>query len=149
MQDTGQVNDKKSYRVILLLVIGLASFTSAMKELNQVRDLTLEATNFVARWKDAFAPAGELTTVSVETCQNSKLLTPPPPPKPEVPPVPPIAPSAPTVQFDNIDVVPLPEPPALPTIRVIVRPKRVQIREGGDLNNAVILIHKRDKRSDG
>ena len=44
------------YRVILLLVIGLTAFSSAMKELNEVRQLALDATSFVAQLADNVAP---------------------------------------------------------------------------------------------
>jgi outer membrane biosynthesis protein TonB len=131
MQNTGQGSDKKSYRVLLLLLVGLASFSSAMKELNQVRELTLQTTNFLAQLKDAFAPAGELTTVSVETCQNSRM-SPPPPPLPALPPVPP----APAVESDAMDidvpeVAPAPPappvtPPAAPKPREVPQPRRLR-----------------------
>ncbi len=52
MQNTGKVAKRKSYRVILLLIVGLAAFSSAMKELNQVHQLTLETGQLVARWTD-------------------------------------------------------------------------------------------------
>ena len=146
MRDTGQGSDKKSYPVILLLVVGLASFTSAMKELNQVRELTLEATHFVAQVKDVFAPADDRTTVSVETCQNSKVLVPLPPPLPVEPPSAPVR----MVESDAIDIIVpkvAPAPPAPPKIRVVVRSRGVEIKEA--LRNVTYLIHKRDKRNDG
>src|SRR3954451_22150189 len=113
MQNTGQGSEKRSYPVILLLVVGLAAFSSAMKELNQVRDFTVEASNLVAQWKDVLAPADPMVTLSVETCQNSKTLLPPLPPLPALPPLPPVAP----VQSDAVDVVvpeAAPAPPAPP-----------------------------------
>src|SRR3982750_4707048 len=81
MQNTGQASEKKSYRVILLLVVGLAAFSSAMKELNQVRDLTMETSKLVAAWSDVFAPADKnAMLVKVETCESSQIPAPPPPP---------------------------------------------------------------------
>jgi hypothetical protein len=44
------------YRVILLLVVGLMAFSSAMKELNEVRQLALDATSFVAQLAGNVAP---------------------------------------------------------------------------------------------
>jgi len=61
--------------------------------------------------------------MSVETCQNSKMLLPPPPPLP--------APVAP-VQSDAVDVVvpkvprsPEVAPPAPPAVREVPKPRRV------------------------
>ena len=90
MQNTGQGSEKKSYRVILLLVVGLAAFSSAMKELNQVHALTLQTSELIAQWTDAIAPAEQHAILAkVETCENSQILLPPPPP------LPPAAPTAP------------------------------------------------------
>lgn len=63
MKDTG-------YRVILLLVVGLAAFSSAMKELNQLQQLSLDATNLIAQWSDKLAPSEVLpqTVVKLESC---------------------------------------------------------------------------------
>ena len=111
MQNTGQASEKKSYRVILLLVVALAAFSSAMKELNQVRDMTVEASNLVAQWKEAIAPADPMVTLSVETCQNTRTLVPPALPLQALPPLPPAAP----VQADAVDLV-VPEAPAVPEV---------------------------------
>jgi hypothetical protein len=123
MQDTGQ--DKKSYRVLLLLVVGLAAFSTAMKELNQVQDLAMQTSNLFAQWKEMIAPAPELTTSTVETCQNSKTLVPPAPPTlPALAPLPPVAP----LESDAADVVvpeAAPAVPAVPRVREVPRPKRV------------------------
>ncbi|HJT65191.1 MAG TPA: hypothetical protein VJ749_01985 [Pyrinomonadaceae bacterium] len=132
--------------MILLLVVGLAAFSSAMKELNQVRDLTLEATNLVAQWKDAIAPADPMVTVSVETCQNSKTLLPPPPPLQALPPLPPAAP----VQSDDVDVV-VPEapsapevaPPAPPAVREVPKPRRA-LRPAHDAAEVRVLLSTND-----
>jgi len=109
-----------------------------MKELNQVRELTLEARNLVAQWSDVIAPADPSTTVSIETCQNSRHLLPAPPPLPALPAVPPVAP----VQSDAVDVV-VPEaprspevaPPAPPAVREVPKPRRVvrPIRGGAEV----------------
>jgi outer membrane biosynthesis protein TonB len=146
MQNTGQGSEKRSYPVILLLVVGLAAFSSAMKELNQVRDLTLEASNLVAQWKDAIAPADPMLTVSVETCQNSRTLLPPPPPLPALPPLPPAAP----VQSGAVDVVvpeapPAPEvaPPAPPAVREVPKPRRVS-RPAHDAAEVRMLLSNDD-----
>jgi hypothetical protein len=139
MQNMGQASEKRSYRVILLLVVGLAAFSSAMKELNQVRDLTLEATNLVAQWKDAFVPADPMVTVSVETCQNSRaLLPPPPPPVQALPPLPPVAP----VQSDAVDVVvpeAAPAAPASPAVREVPKPRRA-VRPARDAAEVRVLL---------
>jgi len=117
MQNTGQGSNKKSYRVLLLLVVGLAAFSHAIKELNEVRNLTLQSASFLAQLKDTFAPAADLTTVSVETCQNNREI-PPPPPLPVVAPLPPV----PAAESD-INEVEVPEvapaPPAAPAAQPV------------------------------
>ena len=141
MKNTGQASEKKSYRVILLLVVGLAAFSSAMKELNQVRDMTVEAGNLVAQVRDAFAPADPMLTVSVETCQNSKMLVPPPPPVMALPPVAPVAP----VQSDAVDVV-VPEvapAPPVPAVREVPKPRRV-VRPTHDAAEVRVLVPTED-----
>lgn len=81
MNSVGQSGDKKSYRVILLLVVGLTAFSSAMKELNQLRDFTREATTLVASLSNAVAPSAPAeklapvdvprTAVRLEACDSS------------------------------------------------------------------------------
>ena len=111
MQNTGQGSEKKSYRVILLLVVGLAAFSSAMKELNQVHALTLQTSELIAQWTDAIAPAEQHTILAkVETCENSQILLPPPPPLPA-----PVVPAVPAVEM-----------PAQPEAPEIVTPAQVQ-----------------------
>ena len=131
MQNTGQGREKKSYPVILLLVVGLAAFSSAMKELNQLRELSLQTTELLAEWKGLIAPA-DITAVRVETCENSRVRV---PPVSSVPPVP-------------VVVDPDPLPPA-PLRVVVVRSKSIENREGNNLRSATNLIQKRDKRSNG
>src|SRR5436190_23471402 len=74
MQNTGQGSEKRSYRVILLLVVGLAAFSSAMKELNQVHELTLETSSLLAQWTDRLVPAEK--RISVETCETNQVNIP-------------------------------------------------------------------------
>lgn len=81
MNSVGQSGDKKSYRVILLLVVGLTAFSSAMKELNQLRDFTREATTLMASLSNAVAPSAPAeklapvdvprTAVRLEACDSS------------------------------------------------------------------------------
>lgn len=56
MNNTGQNNDKASYRIILLLVVGLTAFSSAMKELNQIQQLGLDASKLIAHWSATIVP---------------------------------------------------------------------------------------------
>ena len=56
MNSTGQNNDKASYRIILLLVVGLTAFSSAMKELNQIHELGLDASRLIAHWSATIVP---------------------------------------------------------------------------------------------
>ena len=46
----------KGYKVILILVVGLTAFSSAIKELNQMRQLGLEVNQFVAEWSAKLMP---------------------------------------------------------------------------------------------
>ena len=81
MNSVGQSGDKKSYRVILLLVVGLAAFSSAIKEMNQVREFTREARSLVASLSKAVEPAPVVdrvapvevprTAARLEVCENS------------------------------------------------------------------------------
>jgi len=45
--EVNQTQDKKSYRVILILLIGLAAFSSTIKELNQLRASVSEVAQFI------------------------------------------------------------------------------------------------------
>jgi len=74
MNSTGQNSDKTSYRIILLLVVGLAAFSSAMKELNQFQELSLDASRLVAQWSGTIVPvevpqAPAPAVVKVESCE--------------------------------------------------------------------------------
>ena len=87
MNSVGQSGDKK-YRVILLLVVGLAAFSSAMKELNQVREFARDASNLVASWSKAVEPAPAddrvvpvevpRTAARLEVCENNHAAEPMP-----------------------------------------------------------------------
>ena len=63
--------NSKGNRVILILVVGLASFTSAMRELNQLRQFGMEANHFIAQWTEKLTPAEIPAQVvaRVETCE--------------------------------------------------------------------------------
>jgi hypothetical protein len=88
MNSVGQSGDRKSYRVILLLIVGLTAFSSAMKELNLLREFTRDTSNLVASWSKALtldAPevpkAPDVVPVpvppvveEVEVCENSHTL---------------------------------------------------------------------------
>ncbi|HEU4769930.1 MAG TPA: hypothetical protein VFS77_21370, partial [Pyrinomonadaceae bacterium] len=75
--------DKKSYRVILLLVVGLTAFSSAMKELNLLREFTRDTSNLVASWSHAMQRAEPVeklapidvprTAVRLEVCENNQV----------------------------------------------------------------------------
>ncbi len=65
--------DKKSYRVLLFVVIGLAVFSSAMRELNQFRAFTLEAGELIASWSDALMPTASASRSGVPKSHNTKV----------------------------------------------------------------------------
>jgi hypothetical protein len=56
MNSVGQSGDRKSLRVILLLAVGLTAFSSAMKELNLLREFSRDTSNMVASWSNTVAP---------------------------------------------------------------------------------------------
>ena len=84
MNSVGQSGDRKSYRIILLIAVGLTAFSSAMKELNVLREFTRDTNNLVASWSKAVAPeAPEVVPAEapappavpeVEVCDNSHSL---------------------------------------------------------------------------
>ena len=80
MNSTGQHGEKTSYRIILLLVVGLTAFSSAMKELNQLQQFGLEASRLAAEWSSKLMPSEAppaVPTINVETksltCENKEL----------------------------------------------------------------------------
>jgi len=66
--------NSKGSRVILILVVSLAAFSSAIKELNEVRQFGLQLNEFVAEWSDKLAPADIPAPVlaKVETCHSKQ-----------------------------------------------------------------------------
>jgi hypothetical protein len=72
MNSTGQNREKTGYRVVLLLVVGLTAFSSAMKELNQIQQFTLDASRLIAQWSEQIAPTEiQPTVVKLETCDSN------------------------------------------------------------------------------
>ncbi|HKE55420.1 MAG TPA: DUF4097 family beta strand repeat-containing protein [Pyrinomonadaceae bacterium] len=65
MEDTGR-NQKSGiswHKVVLFLAIGLAALSSMIKELNQVRLLTIEAGQMISEWTNALVPTASARTV--------------------------------------------------------------------------------------
>lgn len=54
--------DKNWPRIVLFIVIGLAAFSSAMKELSQAQALISNAVEFISRWSDAAIPTANART---------------------------------------------------------------------------------------
>jgi len=48
--------EKKSYSVLFLLLIGVAVFSSAINDLNQIQKWTSQAQNVVVAWSDMVVP---------------------------------------------------------------------------------------------
>jgi len=125
MQNTGQGSEKKSYRIVLLLIVGLAAFSSAMKELNQIQAFTLQTGQLIAQLTDSLPNDRNEMLVRVDTC-DSKIL-PPLPAAPALPAVPPVhvvpaVPSSPAeVEVDVPDVPQAAPAPAAPR----AKPRRV------------------------
>ena len=122
MQHTGQGSEKRSYRVILLLIVGLAAFSSAMKELNQVHELTLQTGQLLAQWTGPLANEQNEMLVKVESC-DSKIPVPPVPALPSLPAVPVAPPAPPEVEVVVPDVQPQVAPPA--PVAPPAKPRRV------------------------
>jgi DUF4097 and DUF4098 domain-containing protein YvlB len=67
-----QMQEKKWYKVILVLFVGLAAFSSAMKELNEFQTLTTQASQFVAEWVGVVMPTADAHALpTVEICSNA------------------------------------------------------------------------------
>lgn len=66
--------NSKGSKAILILVIGLTAFSSAMKEINQIRQFGLQVNHFVAEWSDKLAPADIPPPVmaKLETCSSKQ-----------------------------------------------------------------------------
>jgi hypothetical protein len=67
--------NSKGNKVVLILVVGLASFTSAMRELNQVRQFGMEASQFIAEWSEKLTPAeipAAPVVAKVQTCESKQ-----------------------------------------------------------------------------
>lgn len=122
MQDTGQGTEKRSYRVILLLIVGLAAFSSAMKELNHVHELTLQTGQLLAQWTGPLADDGNEMLVKVESC-DSKIPAPPVPVLPPLPPVPVARPALPEAEVVGPEALPQVAPPA--PLAPPAKPRRV------------------------
>jgi hypothetical protein len=144
MQNTGQGSEKKSYRVILLLVVGLAAFSSAMKELNQVHELTLQTGSLIAQWSDVLAPGEQQAVLAkVETCVDKQIVVPPLPAMP-APAVPPVEVEIPDVAAPAAVAPTLapPTPPRVPAVPVS-KPRRV-VRLSHDSAEVRVLLSTDD-----
>jgi hypothetical protein len=53
----GPNQDQKSYRVILFVLVALVALSSAMKELSEFRNFSLETADLVAEWSSVIAPS--------------------------------------------------------------------------------------------
>ena len=68
------------HRIVLLLAVGLTAFSSAMKELNQVQQLSMDASRLVAQWSAKNVPAAvppavvevPQTVAKVESCESKQ-----------------------------------------------------------------------------
>ena len=57
-----QASEKKYHRVLLLLIVGMAAFVSAMNELNQLHSFTLETGQLLASWSDMVVPTAKASS---------------------------------------------------------------------------------------
>jgi len=67
-----QPGEKKFYRVLLLLIVSLAAFSTAMNELNQARSLTLQVGELISAWSDIVVPTANASApVKAPSCVES------------------------------------------------------------------------------
>lgn len=85
---SNQSGEKKSYRVLLLLIVGLAAFSSAMNELNQLQNFTLEASKLVASLSETVMPSASASSPVIAASCDDRVVKPAVPPMPAVPNVP-------------------------------------------------------------
>ena len=108
--------EKNGYKVILLLVVALTAFSSAMKELNELQQFSLQANHLITRLTERFAPAevpavpqtveAKEMVAKVESCDLKQ--------------------SAPSVELPWLSNVAPPAPPTPPGPRAVVpRPSQV------------------------
>jgi len=70
-----KTKERKFSRVLLLLIVGLAAFSSAMSELNQLRSITLEAGQLIAVWSDVVVPTASASAASTATaCEETRVV---------------------------------------------------------------------------
>ena len=76
MNSTGQSGEKSGDLVVLLLVVGLAAFSSAMKEWRQRHQFAQDAGSMMAHWSsDTVAPTEiPFTVTKLETCESGRTL---------------------------------------------------------------------------
>jgi len=71
-----QTGERKLYRVLLLLIVSLAAFSSAMNELNQVQVLASQVGTLVASWSDVMVPTANASTrVITRSCAVADLAS--------------------------------------------------------------------------
>jgi len=69
-----QTGERKLYRVLLLLIVSLAAFSSAMNELNQVQSFASQVGSLVASWSDVMVPTVNASTpVITRSCAVTDL----------------------------------------------------------------------------
>jgi len=71
-----QTGERKLYSVLLLLIVSLAAFSSAMNELNQVQALASRVGNVVASWSDVMVTTANASTpVITRSCAVTDLAS--------------------------------------------------------------------------
>ncbi|HSK31230.1 MAG TPA: hypothetical protein VLA17_14825 [Candidatus Limnocylindria bacterium] len=126
--------------MILLLFAGLVAFSSAMKELNQVQQLTLQTSGLIAHWADAFAPVEHYAILApVETCEQTKIRVPPLPPLPR----PAVAPVKPPAPESGAPALVPPTPPKAAPVVPPAKPRRV-VRPSHDEVEVRVLLSTDD-----
>ena len=123
MNNKGQNAKYSGHLVLLLAVVGLAAFSSAMKDLSQIHQYALDASDLVASLTTEQNPTIEIPTIvaKLETCDSNKSV------EQSIPSV--ELPWLDDVKEEKIEVeeIEAPQPPA-PARRVkvpVVRPARV------------------------
>jgi len=66
MNNTQQkrTTEKKFFPMLILVIVSLAAFSSAINDLNQLRAFSLQASNFIAAWSDVVVPTANASVTA-------------------------------------------------------------------------------------
>jgi hypothetical protein len=69
-----KTNERQLFPVFLLLIVGLVAFASAMRDLNQLRSITMGAGHLIAAWSDVVVPTASASASLIATaCEETRI----------------------------------------------------------------------------